>query len=155
MQLPTQSPAMNSIRRNAKLTLEPTGTLKGDVKEMRMGDRAASERWALHNVTQDKDRIKPIENLLAGSLPNFRITSAQIVNLQHTDQPFGFNYSFIADNYAKNAGDLLLVRPRVLGVKTSGLLETKEPRKFPVEFNGPDRDTDVFEITIPPGYAGR
>jgi hypothetical protein len=31
-------------------------------------------------------------------------------------------------------------------------LETKDPRKFPVEFEGPVRDTDKFEITIPPGY---
>jgi hypothetical protein len=33
------------------------------------------------------------------------------------------------------------------------LLETKEPRKFPIEFDGPARDTDTFEITIPAGYV--
>jgi hypothetical protein len=32
------------------------------------------------------------------------------------------------------------------------LLETKEPRQFPIEFDGPVRDTDDFEITIPTGY---
>jgi hypothetical protein len=32
-------------------------------------------------------------------------------------------------------------------------LETKEPRKFPIEFEGPARDTDTFEIAIPPGYT--
>jgi len=31
-------------------------------------------------------------------------------------------------------------------------LETKEPRHFPIEFDGPVRDTDSFEITLPPGY---
>jgi len=39
-----------------------------------------------------------------------------------------------------------------LGINSSGLLETKEPRKFAIEFEGPSRDTDTFEITIPPGY---
>jgi len=48
---------------------------------------------------------------------------------------------------------LLLVRPRVLGTKTSNLLETKDPRKFPIEFEGPLQDTDNFEITIPDGYV--
>ena len=67
---------MNSIQRTAKLTLDPTGTLKGDVKEIRLGDRAASERWRLRTVTKDTDRIKPIESLLAGSLSSFRITHA-------------------------------------------------------------------------------
>jgi hypothetical protein len=152
IELPQQPSQMNSIQRTAKLTLDPTGTLKGEVKEVRLGDRASSERWRLRTVTKDSDRIKPIESLLAGSLSSFRITRASVSNLQHTDQPFGFEYSFESDSYAKNAGNLLLLRPRVVGVKSSGILETKEPRKFPVEFEGPMRDTDNFEITIPPGY---
>ena len=32
------------------------------------------------------------------------------------------------------------------------MLETKEPRKYPVEFEGPRHDTDFFEIQIPSGY---
>jgi uncharacterized protein DUF3857/transglutaminase superfamily protein len=153
VQLPQQPSNMNSIERTGRLTLDPMGRLKGEVKEVRLGGRAWSERWALRAVTKDTDRIKPIETLLAGSLSNFHVTRATINNLQHTDRPFGFEYSFESDNYGKNAGNLLLVRPRVLGIKAQGLLETKEPRKFPVEFEGPSRDTDTFEITIPPGYA--
>lgn len=152
VELPQQPSTMNSIQRTARLTLDSTGTLKGDVKEVRLGDRASSERWRLRAVTKETDRIKPIESLLASSLPTFRITRASVINLQQTDQPFGFDYSFESAHYAKNAGNLLLVRPRVLGEKSSGLLETKEPRKFPIEFEGPLRDTDSFEIAIPAGY---
>jgi hypothetical protein len=144
---------MNSIQRTGKLTLDPMGTLKGEVSETRVGDRASSERWRLRSVTKSSDQIKPIEDLLAGSLSLFNITQASVENLNHTDQPFGFHYAFEARNYARNAGGLLLVRPRVLGVKTSGLLETKEPRQFPIEFEGPSRDTDSFEIAIPAGYV--
>jgi hypothetical protein len=150
--LPQQPPAMNSIERTAKLTLDGSGTLKGTVKEVRLGGRAASERWALRSVAKDSDRIKPIENLLANSLSNFRVTHASITNLQQTDLPFGFDYSFESNNYAKNAGGLLLVRPRVLGNKAFNFFEGKEPRKFPFEFEGPARDVDTFEIAIPPGY---
>jgi hypothetical protein len=46
----------------------------------------------------------------------------------------------------------MLVRPRLIGSKARDLLESKEPRKYPVEFPGPERDTDTFEIAIPPGY---
>jgi hypothetical protein len=150
--LPQQPPAMNSIQRVGKLTLEPNGMLKGDIKEVRLGNRASSERGRLRTVTKSTDQIKPIESLLAGSLPSFQIERASLVNLNQTDQPFGFNYTFRSDNYAKTAGNLLLVRPRVLGSKSSGILETKEPRKFPLEFEGPSRDTDSFEIALPAGY---
>jgi len=118
----------------------------------RMGDRASSQRWALRNVTNDADRIKPIENLLAGSVSNFRITKVSVINLTHSDQPFGFHYTFEVNNYAKNAGNLLLVRPRVLGSKARAILETKEPRRFPIEFERPLQDTDNSEIVLPAGY---
>src|SRR5262249_14718516 len=142
VQLPTQATRMNGVLRTARLTLDATGAVRGEVEETRLGDRAASQRWALRNVSKDADRIKPIENVLSGSLSNYVITKAIVENLNQTDQPFGFKYSFEAHNYAKNAGDLLLVRPRVLGVKSSGILETKEPRQFAIEFEGPARDTD-------------
>ena len=153
VELPRQPPTMNGIRRVGKLTLDPLGTLTGEVNEIRVGDRAWSERARLRSVNKSSDRIKPIEDLLAGSMSLFTITKATIQNLNVTDQPFGFDYSFEAKNYAKNAGGLLLVRPRVLGVKSSAILETKDPRKFAVEFEGPSRDTDTFEIAIPAGYV--
>jgi hypothetical protein len=152
VELPKQPTDTNSIARVAKLTLDTNGRLQGDVEETRVGDRAASQRWALHNVTRDIERIKPIESLLAASLTNFHIVKASVLNLQQADQPFGFKYSFMAEDYAQRAGNLLLVRPRVIGTKARGILETKEPRQFPIEFEGPARDTDQFEITLPPGY---
>src|SRR5437588_11613019 len=45
VELPKQPAAMNSIRRTAKLTLDPNGKLQGEVEELRLGDRASSERW--------------------------------------------------------------------------------------------------------------
>jgi hypothetical protein len=153
VELPQQPSAMNSIERVGKLTLDPNGMLKGQVEEIRLGDRASSERWRQRTVTKNEDRIKPIESLLGASLSGFQIERASLINMDRTDQPFGFRYAFSSENYAKVAGDLMLVRPRVLGNKASGILETKEPRKFPVEFEGPMRDTDTFDIALPPGYA--
>ena len=153
IELPQEPAAMNGVERTASLHLDANGRLQGDVKETRLGDRASAARWTLHAVTNDRDRIKPIEKTLAGSLATFHITKATIVNLNLTNQPFGFDYSFDSDNYAQSAGDLLLVRLRTIGVKSSALLETKDPRMFPIEFDGPSRDTDTFEITVPPGYT--
>jgi Domain of Unknown Function with PDB structure (DUF3857)/Transglutaminase-like superfamily len=148
-QLPANS---SSISRTGKFTLAPNGTLSGDVIEVRQGDRARQERRALLEVTKESDKIKPIESLLAHSLSSFQITKASVVNLKQNDLAFGLNYSLVANSYAKAAGDLLIVRPRAIGSKGSSLLETKEPRRYPVEFYGPARDTDKFEIALPAGY---
>jgi hypothetical protein len=103
-------------------------------------------------TAQDTDRIKPVEAVIGASFSTFQILKATVANLRVPDRPFEWNYTLEAESFAKAAGDLLLVRPRVLGTKTSGMLETKEPRQYPVEFAGPERDTDVFEISLPPGY---
>jgi hypothetical protein len=152
IQLPKLAASMNGTRRTAKLKLTPNGTLTGDVTELRLGDRGTYQRYALRSAATEKDKVKPIESLLAESLSNYRLTHATVTNLTHNDQPFGYDYSLVVDNYAKAAGNLLLVRPRVLGSRSSALLETKEPRKFPVEFPGPSLDSDTFEITLPAGY---
>ena len=67
------------------------------------------------------------------------------------DQPFGFQYTFEAERYAKKAGGLLLVRPRPRD-KGEGILETEKPRQFAVQFDAPEKDEDRFEIALPPGY---
>lgn len=152
IQLPKLAPELNSLRRTAKLALTPNGSLSGDVTEVRLGDQAAYQRAFLRSVTSEKDKIKPIETLLAHSLASYRIVKASVSNPRQNDEAFQFNYSVVADNYAKTAGNLLLVRPRVLGNESSDLLETEEPRKFPVEFPGPSLDTNSYEISILLGY---
>src|SRR5947208_15597916 len=52
VELPVMPPAMNGIRRAGKLTLDAFGTLTGDVQEIRVGDRASSQRWALRTVNK-------------------------------------------------------------------------------------------------------
>src|SRR5439155_14726180 len=130
---PQMAPDRNGVQRTGKLALDPAGTLHGEVREVRLGDLAFEQRWALRSVSRDADRIKPIERLLSDSLSTFRITKATAFNIQQSEEPLSFNYSFDAKNYAKNAGGLLLLRPRVLGRKRQALLETKEQRKFPNE----------------------
>jgi hypothetical protein len=148
-QLPTGS---NSIDRTAKLTLDETGTLRGDLHEVWSGDMASEQRSAARASIRDTDRIRPIESVAAHAFSSFEIVKATVINTRDNNRPYEWNYTVEAQHYAKPAGDLLLVRPRILGSKTSSLLETKEPRRYPIEFEGPERDTDVFEIALPPSY---
>ncbi len=150
--LPTLATSSNGVTRTALMSLEANGNLTGTFQESRVGDLAASERARIKLTTKDTDRVKVIEGLLSQSLANFSVTQATMSNLQDTSQPFDLNYSIVVQRYAKPAGDLLLVRPRLIGIKASGLLETKEPRELPVILPGPQKDVDRFEIKIPTGF---
>jgi transglutaminase-like putative cysteine protease len=152
IQLPILSPQTSGVHRSGKLTLDANGTLSGEILDLRYGDYATFQRYAYREMTKKEDQIKPIETLLSHSVGTYQITKASIGNLDLRDQPFEYQYSFVVRSYAKPAGELLLVRPRVLGEKSSDVLEKKEPRKYPIEFEGPRKDSDRIEITLPVGY---
>jgi hypothetical protein len=152
LELPQLSPSTGGTQRTAKLALNAQGTLSGEFVEWRVGDSARRQRYALRSVSKDADRIKPIEQLMSHSLGTFHFTKATVSNVDYPDRPFGYDYSIVAENYAKSAGNLMLVRPRVVGEYASGILEQKELRKYPVEFDGPAKNSDMFEITLPAGY---
>lgn len=153
IQIPVLPPGTSSIQRTAHLQLEENGRLSGEVHEVWAGDPASQERSTLDLTAQETDRIKSIESVLASSFPTFQLTKAAITNRQAASKPLEWTYSLEVDQYARPTGNLLTVRPRVLGSMSSGLLETREPRHYDIEFEGPRRDTDLFEITLPEGYA--
>ena len=151
IRMPLLPASTNRLGRTAHLTLSPDGSVTGSVEEFRQGDLAEESRSRLL-AAQGADRAKVIESFLGTFLPGFTLTRASVGNLDAYDKVFVLNYQFAVPNYAQFAGDLLLVRPRVLGAKVSTILEEKE-RKYGIEFEAATLQTDSFELTLPPGYV--
>jgi hypothetical protein len=151
LKLPLSPPATNRLLRSAKLTLSASGTLSGDVQEIRWGAPAAVERAQFLSATV-AERPKLIENFLNSFLTGWTLTKSTVGNLEKYDEALTMDYRFMAENYAKFAGNLLVLRPRVLGAKESSLLEIK-PRKYSFAFDEATLQNDDFEIALPPGYV--
>jgi len=149
--LPLQPPSTNRLLRQASLNLNAAGYLSGEVREVRWGDPAALARAQLLEKPP-AERQKVLEHFLGNSLSNFTLTGASVGNLDKYDENLTLTYKFIAEGYAKAAGNLLVVRPRVVGEKGSNLLAGK-PRKYPIEFAEATRQDDDFEIALPAGYV--
>ena len=151
--LPVLAPSANLLSRSAKFALGPTGVLSGDVEEVRWGEEAALSREQFQAV-QPADRAKVLEHFVGNTVNNFAIKSASVGNLDHYDLALTVKYNFAAENYARSAGILLIVRPRVLGQKGQLIgVEKDKKRLYPVELHEPSLQTDDFEITLPPGYV--
>jgi hypothetical protein len=152
VRLPLLQPGANTVQRTGHLVLDADGGLRGDVLVRSTGDRAAIERYGLRSVERESDRLRPMEVLLAESVPNYRILDSKIGDIANNDVPFEWRLSIESPKYAKVSGDLLLVRPRLVGTKASGILETREARRQPIEFERTRIDSDTFDIEIPPHY---
>jgi transglutaminase-like putative cysteine protease len=149
--VPLLPPSTNRLLRTAKLSLSPSGNLQGAVQEVRWGGPAVQSR-AQFLTAAPADRQKILEKFLGNTLTNFSLTGASLGNLEQYDQSLTVNYKFAVDGYAKTAGNLLILRPGVVGTKGSNLLSGK-PRKYPIEFLEATRQDDVFDIDLPAGYV--
>ena len=148
--LPLSNPESNRIIHTAKLRLLPDGTLQGEMEERRSGFAAMRSRMYLQHET-DNDRQKTIENLLGHSLSSFHIDNLEFVNAADIEQDLIIRYRFAAEHYAKNAGALLLVRPRVVG-EMAGAWDANKPRHYAYDFPAPFLNTDNVEISLPDGF---
>ncbi len=150
VRLPLSKPELNRITRTARLNLLPDGTLKGEVEEVQSGAEAFIGRSRFAHETE-ADRKKALEKILGNWVSTFQLDSVDAENLDNIDRDLVLRYKFTAEHYAKNAGSLLLIRPRVLGEK-AGFVDGVKPRHYAYEFSGPTLQTDVFEISLPAGY---
>ena len=150
VELPLLPPAVNRLLRNGKFSFTEDGSLRGGVREIRWGHPAVSRRSAFLRVAAP-ERQKVLEDFLAGFLGGFRLLHVEVENLEEYDRTLVLDYKFVGDNYSKAAGKLLLFKPWVLGRKSGRLLE-EEDRQHPVEFPSTTSQSDMFDITLPPGY---
>lgn len=148
--MPLSSPESNGINRTAKMKLLPDGTLQGEMEETYVGFSAMLGRMFLQNESE-ADRKKMIERLMGSSLGNFQLDHYELVNASDIDQDLIIRFKFSAAHYAKNAGSMLLVRPRVVG-EMAGQWDANKPRHYAYDFRAPFLNRDSFEIALPEGF---
>jgi hypothetical protein len=153
--IPLSAPATNRMMRTAKFDLSATGDLTGQVHETEWGAPAAFERERFIEIDPSK-RAEVFDDFLGVFLSNFHLMGASLGNLDQYDQNFSMEYKFVSTGYANAAGDLMFVRPRVVGDKYTGtlrLFSEHKPRKYPIQFDETTLQDDSFDITLPAGYV--
>jgi predicted transglutaminase-like cysteine proteinase len=144
-------PEENRLTVSAKFALGSDGALRGGVRETRSGSIASEWRSWLHGKTE-AERLSALHDRLGLHLTQFEMNGFVIENLNDTSRDLIFNYEIVAPQYAKKAGALVLLRPRVLGEKAETVIDLKD-RSYDYETNGPSLQIDDVEIALPEGLA--
>jgi Domain of Unknown Function with PDB structure (DUF3857)/Transglutaminase-like superfamily len=145
--LPSHPPEASKLLRTAKLTLQEDGSLQGRVEEVRTGALAASFRSSL-SAMNEKERQQLIDYMMAYHLTQHSVKDLVIENADDPAKDLVVKYTITAPRYARTAGGLLLLRPRVLGTKPEPLLDLTE-RKREYLTDGPSQQIDDIEIALP------
>ncbi|HEX8710743.1 MAG TPA: DUF3857 domain-containing protein [Terracidiphilus sp.] len=154
IQMPVLVPESAELCRKGAFSLAADGTLSGDLTYTFTGGDAAGQRGNLKE--QDaKDVRQTWEQSLGSALPGLSLNGFEFHNTPALDTPLDLDLHLSVAGYGRQAGPLLLVRPRVLGSdarEVPGVMDG-EARKYPIELNHPGTWTDSFDIKLPPGYV--
>ncbi len=147
---PRLAPADDTVEHTIHARLTPDGALQATVVEQRFGSAANASRAAFAEGSEQKQHDL-LEKRLRHDLSSFAIESVSAAHPTDLMHPFEIDYSFRAPGYARTAGNMLLVRPRVLG--TDSLPLPREPRTFPVELGAIQTRRDHIDLALPQGYV--
>ncbi|HXH49104.1 MAG TPA: DUF3857 and transglutaminase domain-containing protein [Terriglobia bacterium] len=152
VKLPLLPPILNRQIRVARLQLSQNGMLSGTVTEIYWGGLAAERRRDLLAIPEDQ-RKKTVETFLTSFLPGVVLRGVKIEKLNEPGGDLVIAYSFLAEGYAQRMGDILLLRPRVLGEKSMDLTQNIEKkRQYPVDLTSTSLQSGIIQITLPPEY---
>ena len=149
VQIPVLKPELNNIHRTATLQLQPDGSLTGSYLETRFGD--LSERHRSVYLGHDEEAQQTfLQKALSNDLVSFSFSDLKVENADAFNKDLTTRFNLSAERYARNAGPLLMVRPRVIG--TQGLTVDRKLRTVPIDLSETMQEKDDFTIQIPDGY---
>lgn len=148
--LPVMTPASDRIDHAIHAQLAADGSLEASVVEQRFGYAAERPRVTFTEGSQQQQRDY-LEKRLRGDLNSVSIEKLAAAHTTELSHPLELDYSFHVANYARSAGDLLLVRPRIFGSDAWSL--PRETRAWPIDLRSVQSRTDHIDLTLPPGYV--
>jgi hypothetical protein len=154
IEMPVLAPDSAGLCRKGSFSLGEDETLTGDLTFTFTGGEAAGQRGSLKEQGA-KDVRQSWEQSLGSALPGLSLIGFEYHNTAGLDAPVNLNLHLSVAGYGRQAGTLLLVRPRVLGSDARDVPGAMDgqPRKYPINLSHPGTWTDSYDIKLPPGYA--
>ncbi len=147
--LPVMTPASNRVEHTIHAQLDADGSLEATVVEQRFGYSAQRPRVTFTEGSQQQQRDY-LEQRLRRDLNGILLEKVTAAHSTDLGSPLELDYSFHVASYARPAGDLLLVRPRILGSDAWSL--PREARTWPIDLTAVQTRSDHIDLTLPPGY---
>jgi hypothetical protein len=150
IETPVAPAAANGMERTGSFQLFADGHLEGEFTELFRGaDRTRERSWLLSRAHAQWQQ--GAESFVARWLPGVRLEEFGVRGFQRPGDLVE-RYRISAPHFAQAAGELLLVRPCVLGPRVYSL-KARQERTFPFEFSHLSTARDSIEIALPAGYV--
>ncbi len=145
------TPAEDSLtRRAAKLALDATGALEGDIETAWTGHAAYDRRRTFEGEAEARQQERIKEEVLR-LYPQAEVTGIKLENAEDPEKPLTMRYHVRIPDYAQRTGKRLLFQPLFFEKGVPPLFTAAE-RKYDVHFHYGWRDQDKITIQLPAGF---
>ena len=148
--LPVLSVDSNTSERKGTFQLAADGALTGSLDVLRTGTSGADQRLFV-KYSSDKERREAVEHSVDHDIPGVVMNAVRFVEPEDLEKPMELHYTLTAAQYAHMAGQMMLVRPRVLASYVQ-LTDAKQ-RVYPVDLGSVGTWHDSYDIQIPAGFV--
>jgi hypothetical protein len=149
--IPVLPPEVNVEKFTGQFELDDHGALSGTVSAFTTG--APMEPWRdLFRSSDEREQRRAFEEYLTRYLAGPTLEKFSAENAQGNGAELTLHASFKAPDYAKNAGGMLLVRPRVIN-SDYRRVQLKGERLYPVEFDSTVNKSEDYTIRFPAAYT--
>ena len=149
VELPVMAPSLNHLSRTGHFALGKDGSLKGQVLESRIGDVSDYPR-RIFSQGDSREQTEYMARRVDADVANASITGLKVEHIDSLHEPLTTSYQLESSRFATAAGQLLLVRPRVLG--SFAMEFDSKHRVVPVDLRETLSAEDNYEITVPAEY---
>ena len=143
-------PARSRSLREGTFTLEPDGTLVGEVTHTYTGHRGVDAK-RIYDGLSERERIDRVEDLLTSRLAGAQVTDIAIRNADSREGIFGYSYSIRVPGYAAGTGQRLFIQPNY-GMKNANPRFAVNDREQDIYFDYPWTETDRYTISLPDDF---
>jgi hypothetical protein len=149
--IPLASQANAILERNADVTIDPDGALKGEVTVRYSGYRAMEQRIA-GLETDEAGRKKRLEEQLETWLPQGSVVTLKDAQpWEASEEPLEAHFTVTVPSYASLTGKRLLAPNYLFRTLQKEAFAQKE-RKYPVYFHYAFAEIDNVKLKIPSGF---
>jgi hypothetical protein len=141
-------PQMQSSSRTSILTvINEEGGIQSEMNIQFAGYEAIIQR----KNAEDDGKDLYLEKEILEYLPDSKIVSSELLDLDNPDEPFGVRVAFENDRYASVAGDMIYINPFLFDRITENPFRNPT-RAFPVEFNFGIQKRLTTTISVPENF---
>ena len=137
-------------RRIAELSLSESGTLEGDVRDLKLGNYASE--WRDRNrYTNEDQRLDELREELKQRFSDFAATNIAFHAPPDPSKPVSVTYHIVIPHYAQRTGKRLFVQPNYFSAGF-GSRFTENTRYNDIYFDFPWSEYDTVKLKAPAGY---